>query len=146
MCRILLLGVAVIATGCGASTAVTSTASHPSVVERRLARMAWDQARSGGNRHPQSAVYVLTQRGGANQASSGGSSVATESVYLVEVIGPFPHYPINPPAGGPSSIHCTAISITLDRRTLRVLDDGCGKRFDISKLGTVHQLTQPTAP
>jgi hypothetical protein len=108
--------------------------------------MAWDQARSGGNPNPQRAVYVLSQRGSAGQASSGGSDGSTQPVYLVEVVGPFPKNPIDRPPGGLGSpiIPCAAISFTVDRQTFGVLDDGCGRRFDIAKLGVVHPLLRPS--
>ncbi len=146
MRSLLPLGCGVVIAGCGEMPAVTAPASHPSAVEQRLARMAWAQARAGGNARPQSAVYVLSQRGSAGQASSGGSDGSTEPVYLVEVVGPFPRYPISRPLGGLGSptIRCAAISFTVDRQTFGVLDDGCGRRFDIAKLGPVNPLRPPS--
>jgi hypothetical protein len=144
--RGLLLVFSTVVAGCGATAALTSPASHPPAVEQRLAQMAWSQARAGGNARPQSAVYVLSQRGSAGQASSGGSDGSTQPVYLVEVVGPFPRYPVNRPPGGlgPPTIRCAAISFTVDRQTFGVLDDRCGRRFDIAELGTVHPLRHPS--
>jgi hypothetical protein len=82
----------------------------------------------------------------AVQVSEGGDTVDTnEPVFVVEVIGPFPHYERpSVPAGVNPSMRCRAISFTVNTANWHVLDAGCGAAFNISKLGQVRRL--PTRP
>ena len=141
-----LLAICVV-TGCGQATASTgtpATGGHASAVAARLARLAHAQARAGGNAHPRFAAYVETRRRVGVRVSEKGTVIDTDQpVWVVEVVGPFRHYPLpSMPFGSRSSrfLACRAISFTVDRATWRILDDGCGADFDLRRLGRPHRL------
>jgi hypothetical protein len=108
----------------------------------RLSAMAYAQAKSAGNTHPQYAAYVSTYRQAASRVSSGDTVDSNDAVWLVEVIGPFPHYQrFSVPAGVNPAMHCQALTFTVQKTTWQILDSGCGPKFNIAKLGSPQKLS-----
>jgi hypothetical protein len=119
--------------GLGAATASPATA--------RLARLAHAQAQAAGNPHPQLVAYVSSHRRVAVKVSEGGDIVdSNQPVFVVEVVGPFPHYRRHSPADVNPSMRCQAVSFTVEQATWQILDAGCGAAFNISELGRAYRL------
>jgi hypothetical protein len=109
----LIVGLTVVLVGCGSGLArqrpdVTRPglgAATASPATARLARLAQRAARAAGNPHPQFVAYVRSHRRVAVKVSEGGEIVnSNEPVFVVEVVGPFPHNRLYsaPPGVNPS--------------------------------------------
>jgi hypothetical protein len=130
----------------GYGAPLAPTAQSPTAT--RLSAMAYAQAKSAGNTHPQFAAYVSTHRQAASRVSSGDTVDSNDAVWLVEVIGPFPHYQrFSVPAGVNPAMHCQALTFTVQKSTWNILDSGCGPKFDLAKLGHPQNLSlAPNTP
>jgi hypothetical protein len=141
-----LLVIAGVVVGCsshGAAATTTPASAVTASVQHRLAVLAYEQAAGAGVPDPRWAAFVVSHRAAAEQVSSGGTEEGSSpAVFLVEVVGPFTHYPItSPPLGAAAStIRCVAISFTVDRATWGILDSGCARAFNLSALGRVYPL------
>ncbi len=148
------IGACIALTGSGCGQAAHARAAHPVAappdgaapnVTERLARMAYAQARAAGNPYPRSAAYVGSRRAAAVRITESGERVdSNQPVFVVEVVGPFPHYRrFSVPPGVEPSMPCRALTFVVERTTWQTLDAGCGPDRGLTELGAPHALAPP---